>query len=114
MNCKICVNENPPCEIGRFSEAIIMCPMMCESGHRGVRCTLCSRPVITIMSSVKLSPVLKQLLAQRHPQSFASPPKHILYSVLEHTRAEAKEHDALNGWLVLSVTTPSLLQVIDS
>ena len=66
------------------------------------------------MSSVKLSPVLKQLLAQRHPQSFASPPKHILYSVLEHTRAEAKEHDALNGWLVLSVTTPSLLQVIDS
>ena len=87
---------------------------MCESGHRGVRYTLCSRPVITIMSSVKLSPVLKQLLAQRHPQSFASPPKHILYSVLEHTRAEAKQHGALNGWLVLSVTTPHPLLVVAS
>ena len=55
------------------------------------------------MSTVKLSPVLKQLLSQRHPQPFASPPKQLLNSVLERTRAEAKQHGALNGWLVLSV-----------
>ena len=84
---------------------------VCVRVASGCAVHLCSRSVITIMSSVKLSPVLKQLLAQRHPQSFASPPKHILYSVLEHTRAEAKQHGALNGWLVLSVTTPPFLVV---
>lgn len=53
---------------------------------------------------VKLPPVVKQLLSQRNPQPFASPPLHALNGVLQRTRKEAQEKGAVNGWLVLSVS----------
>ncbi|KAI5120511.1 hypothetical protein M0805_000096 [Coniferiporia weirii] len=52
-----------------------------------------------------LPPAIKQLLAQRNPHAFASPPVHRLTSVLRHTRSEAQQHGAENGWLVLSTCT---------
>ena len=58
-------------------------------------------------SMVKLPPSVKQLLAQRNPHPFANPPVHALNGVLQRTRSEAKQHGALNGWLVLSVRRKS-------
>ncbi|THH09047.1 hypothetical protein EW145_g2278 [Phellinidium pouzarii] len=52
-----------------------------------------------------LPPAIKQLLAQRNPHAFASPPVHRLNSVLQRTRTEAQKYGVEDGWLVLSTCT---------
>ncbi|EJD01035.1 uncharacterized protein FOMMEDRAFT_169239 [Fomitiporia mediterranea MF3/22] len=54
---------------------------------------------------VKLPPAVKHLLAQRNPQPFASPPVGVLNRLFRRTRTEAQQHNAVNGWLVLSTCT---------
>ena len=57
------------------------------------------------MSSVKLSPAIKRLLAARNPNSFTGPSRAPLTSVLQRTRADAQKRGAEDGWLVLAVRT---------
>lgn len=50
-----------------------------------------------------LPQAIKQLLTQRNPNPFSSPPLRKLTGVLQQTRNQAKTHGAENGWLTLSV-----------
>lgn len=55
------------------------------------------------MSSIKLSPAIKRLLATRNPNSFPGPSRKPLMAVLQRTRADAQKRGAEDGWLVLAV-----------
>lgn len=54
----------------------------------------------------KLPVALKQLLAQRGPNSLPSPGLARLGPVLGSTLKEAKVHKAENGWLCVAVSYP--------
>ncbi|KZV69152.1 hypothetical protein PENSPDRAFT_686639 [Peniophora sp. CONT] len=54
------------------------------------------------MSSIKLSPAIKRLLATRNPNSFPGPSRAPLTAVLQRTRADAQKRGAEDGWLVLA------------
>jgi len=57
-----------------------------------------------------LPPVVKQLLTLRNPKVWPSPPVERLHGLFTRTLNEARQRNAENGWLVLSVsmTHPSL------
>jgi len=53
---------------------------------------------------VKHLPVsIKQLLSQRNPNAFASPPPAKLNRIFSSTFGDAKDKKAETGWLVLTV-----------
>ncbi|CAL1702235.1 unnamed protein product [Somion occarium] len=57
--------------------------------------------------SVKLSPAIKHLLTVRNPNAPPAPPIAKLFSVLKSTHSDARQKQAVNGWLTLA--TCSLL-----
>ncbi|KZW03921.1 hypothetical protein EXIGLDRAFT_600231 [Exidia glandulosa HHB12029] len=56
------------------------------------------------MASIKLTPVLKTLLTLKRPQPVACPPLAKLHALFDATLAEAQQHNAPRGWLVLSTS----------
>ncbi|EJD53891.1 hypothetical protein AURDEDRAFT_110597 [Auricularia subglabra TFB-10046 SS5] len=56
------------------------------------------------MAAVKLTPALKHLLTLKRPQPLASPPVGKLTALFDRTLAEARQHNAPKGWLVLSTS----------
>jgi hypothetical protein len=53
-----------------------------------------------------LPPAVKHLLTLRNPEVWPSPSLGKLHGVFNRTLNEAKQRNAENGWLVLSVRTP--------
>lgn len=48
----------------------------------------------------------------RNPEAWPSPPAEHLHSVFTTTLNEARQRNAVNGWLVLSVSTPLVLLIV--
>lgn len=53
-----------------------------------------------------LPPAVKHLLTLRNPEAWPSPSLGKLHNVFNRTLNEAKQRNAENGWLVLSVRMP--------
>jgi hypothetical protein len=53
-----------------------------------------------------LPPAVKHLLTLRNPEAWPSPSIGKLHGVFNRTLNEAKQRNAENGWLVLSVRMP--------